>query len=232
MRTIHLKTLAISLAFGLFAVLGNAEYATAQGKSQGKEQKQESKAIKEQHKADKAQAKADQQKVLWDQQRQNRWDDRNKQIITTRSGNDRSGGAGYYYGNANANTNRDAKYRVYRNGSYYDTNQQGADLLRQAVNQGYQQGFQAGRSVRNSNRDVSWDNSQVYRSGSYGYQNYVSQSQYRYYFQQGFQRGYQDGSNSRYQTDYNGQYDYGYYDNGSMNILESILNSVLRIQTN
>lgn len=228
MRIINIRTIAVTLAFGLVATLGTAEYATAQGNSQ----KQERKAIKQQQKADKAQAKADQQKALWEQQRQSRWNNRNRQIVTTRSGNDRSGGAGYYNGNANANTNRDAKYRVYRNGSYYDTNQQGADLLRQAVNQGYQQGFQAGRNDRNINRNVSWNDSNVYRSGTYGYQNYVNQSQYRYYFQQGFQRGYQDGSNSRYQDNYDGEYQYGYSNNGSMNILETILNSVLRIQTN
>src|SRR5688572_21155495 len=33
-------------------------------------------------------------------------------------------------------------YRVYRNGNYYQTDQRGAELLRQAVNRGYQQGFQ------------------------------------------------------------------------------------------
>src|ERR1043165_6771407 len=35
-----------------------------------------------------------------------------------------------------------SRYRVYRNGSYYQTDRRGADLLKQAVNAGYQQGFQ------------------------------------------------------------------------------------------
>lgn len=187
--------------------------------------------MKQQQKAEKARAKAEEQRVLLERQRQATWTRRNTQIINTRSGNDRSGGTGYYTGNANDNTNRDGRYRVYRNGSYYNTNRQGADLLRQAVNEGYRQGFEAGRRDRDGRRNVSWGNSNIYRSGTYGYQSYVTRSQYQYYFRQGFQRGYQDGSNSRYRDDYYGQYEYGYYENGSLNILGTILNSVLRIQS-
>ena len=40
------------------------------------------------------------------------------------------------------------RYRVYRNGSYYQTDSRGAELLRQAVNRGYQQGFNAGKGDR------------------------------------------------------------------------------------
>ena len=115
-------------------------------------------------------------------------------------------------------------YRVYRNGSYYNTDSRGASLLRQAVQAGYQQGYAAGRNDRNSRRGLNWNNSNVYRSGTYGWQSYVDRSQYQYYFQQGFQRGYQDGYNSRYQ--------YGTYNNGSANILGSILNTILNITNN
>ncbi|MEO7673610.1 MAG: hypothetical protein ABIU09_05980 [Pyrinomonadaceae bacterium] len=65
---------------------------------------------------------------------------------------------------------------------------------------------------------------------SVGYQSYVNRSQYQYFFQQGFQRGYQDGSNSRYQEGYNGSYEYGSNENGTLNILGTILNQVLNIQ--
>jgi flagellar biosynthesis/type III secretory pathway protein FliH len=116
------------------------------------------------------------------------------------------------------------RYRVYRNGSYYNTDSRGASLLRQAVQAGYQQGYAAGRNDRNSRRGLNWNNSNVYRSGTYGWQNYVDRSQHHYYFQQGFQRGYQDGYNSRYQ--------YGTYNNGSANILGSILNTILNITNN
>ena len=133
-------------------------------------------------------------------------------------GNNRSNGVGYYNGNANAN-----RYRVYRSGRYYNTDSRGAELLRQAVNAGYQQGFQEGRNDRSSRRRSSWNNSNIYRTGTYGYQSYVDRSQYQYYFQQGFQRGYQDGYNSRYQ--------YGTNNGGGVNILGSILSSILNIQS-
>jgi flagellar biosynthesis/type III secretory pathway protein FliH len=116
------------------------------------------------------------------------------------------------------------RYRVYRNGGYYNTDSRGANLLRQAVQAGYQQGFAAGRNDRNSRRGLNWNSSNVYRSGTYGWQNYVDRGQYQYYFQQGFQRGYQDGYNSRYQ--------YGSYNNGSASILGSILNTILNITHN
>lgn len=114
------------------------------------------------------------------------------------------------------------RYRIYRNGSYYNTDNRGAELLRQAVNRGYQQGLIAGRNDRMGRRSMGWRNSNVYRSGNYGYQSYVDSSQYRYYFQQGFERGYQDGYNSRYQ--------YGSNNNGAFNILGNILSGILNIQ--
>ncbi len=114
------------------------------------------------------------------------------------------------------------RYRVYRNGSWYNTDNRGADLLRQAVNQGYRQGLAAGRSDRNRRSGMNWGGSSIYRSGTYGYQSHVARNQYQYYFQQGFQRGYQDGYNSRYQ--------YGTNNNGVGNILGSILGSILNIQ--
>ncbi|MBC7898766.1 MAG: hypothetical protein H7070_01820 [Saprospiraceae bacterium] len=121
------------------------------------------------------------------------------------------------YANNNAN-----RYRVYRNGAYYNTDNRGAELLRQAVNAGYQQGIRAGQSDRNGRRNSSWNNSSVYRTGTYGYQSYVDRNQYQYYFQQGFQKGYQDG--------YNSQSRYGSNNGGGLNILGTILNQVLNIQ--
>lgn len=228
----NFRNIITALAIGLFAIAGTSQVANAQGNRRN-DDRQDRKEEKQRKKAVKAAEKAEKQRLLWERQRQAAWTRRNRQIQIIRSGNDRSGGQGYYIGNANDNTNRDSRYRIYRNGSYYNTDQRGADLLRQAVNQGYQQGFQAGRNDRGdiNRRNYNWSNSNVYRTGTMGYQSYVNQSQYRYYFQQGFQRGYQDGSNSRYDNNYDGQYEYGYYNNGSPSILESILNTVLRIQT-
>jgi type II secretory pathway pseudopilin PulG len=229
MSSIYFKRLAASVALGIIAILGTSVYTDAQGRRNDSREQRE--AAKAQERIAKSQAKTDRRNALLQRQRQAAWTARNRRIVVTRSGNDRSNGQGYYMGNANANTNRDGRYRVYRNGSYYNTNQQGADLLRHAVNQGYQQGFQAGRADNRSGRNMSWSNSRVYQTGTYGYQSYVDQSQYRYYFQQGFQRGYQDGTNTQYRDDYNGDFQYGRYDNGSPNILETILNQVLRIQS-
>ena len=113
-------------------------------------------------------------------------------------------------------------YRIYRNGSYYQTDYRGAELLRQAVNEGYRQGYRQGQLDRRYSRNGGYYGSTIYQSGTYGYRTYVDRSQYQYYFQQGFQRGYQDGLSSRTQ--------YGYYSGGKWNILANILGSILNIQ--
>lgn len=115
-------------------------------------------------------------------------------------------------------------YRVYRNGRYYQTDARGAELLRQAVNRGYQQGFQQGQVDARYGRRANYYVNNVYRSGTYGYQTYVDRSQYQYYFQQGFQRGYEDG--------FNNQYRYGYRSNNGINILGTILNGILNLTQN
>jgi flagellar biosynthesis/type III secretory pathway protein FliH len=119
--------------------------------------------------------------------------------------------------------NQNNRYRVYRKGQYYNTDNRGAELLRQAVRNGYEQGFKAGQTDRRSRRGGRWNNNSMYRSGNYGYQSYVDSSQYQYYFRQGFEKGYQDGYNSRQQ--------YGSRNNnGSVNILGTILSGILNIQ--
>ena len=128
-------------------------------------------------------------------------------------------------GSANRYTNRRGGsnwYRINRGGSYYETDQRGVELLRQAVNRGYQQGYNAGlRDRRYGRSDDNYYNDNVYRSGTFGYQTYVTRDQYQYYFQQGFQRGYQDGYNSTQR--------YGYRSGSSWNVLGNVLNSILQI---
>ena len=221
---INLKKMAAIAALGIFGVLGSSDLASAQGNSKHKQMKNEQKAERQAQKLERERAQLE-------AQRQAEWRRRNGRFVNTRSGNDRSHGQGYYNGNANENTNRDGRYRIYRNGAYYNTNGQGVDLLRQAVNAGYQQGFEAGRNDRNSRRRGDWSNSPVYRTGTSGYQTHVNRSQYQYYFRQGFQRGYQDGSNSQYAIDYNGDYQYGSSQGGSRNILNAVLGSILNIQS-
>ena len=114
---------------------------------------------------------------------------------------------------------KQARWRVYQGSRYYQTDYHGVELLRQAVNEGYQQGFRAGQQDRSSRRRNNYYGSSIYQSGTYGYQSYVDSAQYRYYFQQGFQRGYQDGYNSRYQ--------YGSARNGVVSILGAVLQGIL-----
>jgi len=216
MRLFNFKKFAVITALGLVAILGTSQFANAQRDNRD-DQRQQQRNAKQREKVAREQAKAQEK---W----QSDWNRRNTQMnsYTTRQNR------GYTTTNVIVSTNSD-RYRVYRNGSYYNTDNRGADMLRQAVNEGYRQGFAAGRSDRDNRRRSNWSNSNVYRDGSMGYGSGVDRSQYQYYFQQGFQRGYQDGSNSRYQTDYNGNYDYGYNNNGVLNVIGSVLNGILNI---
>ena len=116
------------------------------------------------------------------------------------------------------------RYRVYNNGRYYNTDSRGAELLRQAVRNGYQQGVRAGQYDRSNRIRRSYTITSEYRRGNYGYRSDVNSSQYQHYFRQGFQRGYQDGYSRRYRN--------GTNNNGAFNILGSILNGILNIRQN
>jgi hypothetical protein len=115
-------------------------------------------------------------------------------------------------------------YRYSRGGSYYETNQYGANLLRQAVNYGYEQGFRSGQADRQDRWQSSYKDSYAYQDANYGYSGYyVDRDDYNYYFREGFSRGYEDGYDSRYQ--------YGRYSNGTYSILGAVLSSILNLQS-
>lgn len=109
----------------------------------------------------------------------------------------------------------------YRAGGYYhETNSYGADILRQAVNNGYQQGYQAGRADKQDRWAANYTNSYAYQDANYGYTGqYVPQSDYNLYFREGFKRGYDDGYGARSQ--------YGNMSNGSPSILNNVLSAIL-----
>lgn len=110
-------------------------------------------------------------------------------------------------------------YRYYRGGNYYYTSQYGVQMLRDAVNYGYEEGFRAGLADREDNWGYNYQSSFGYMDASYGYDSYyVDFQEYNYYFRQGFQRGYEDG--------YYGRYQYGRYNNGRYSILGGILGSI------
>jgi len=115
-------------------------------------------------------------------------------------------------------------YRYYRGGQYYETNQYGANMLREGVNYGYQQGFLAGQADRQDGWRPDFQDSFAYQDANYGYGGYyVSQNDYNYYFRQGFQRGYSDG--------YYGRSRYGRRVNGNYSILGAILGTILNMQS-
>jgi hypothetical protein len=114
-------------------------------------------------------------------------------------------------------------YRYRREGRYYETNQYGADILRQALNNGYQEGFQAGRADKQDNWRFDFRQSFAYEDANYGYDGrYVRQEDYNHYFREGFQRGYEDG--------YYGRRKYGTSTNGSDSLLGAVLNSILNLE--
>jgi len=116
-----------------------------------------------------------------------------------------------------------SNYRYRRGGSYYETNQYGAQMLQRAVNDGYEQGYQAGQADREDGWGFSPQNAYGYEDASYGYDGYyVDLNEYQYYFREGFRRGYEDGYYSRSQ--------YGRYSNGRWSILGAILQQVLGLQ--
>jgi hypothetical protein len=114
-------------------------------------------------------------------------------------------------------------YRYSRAGRSYQTNQYGADLLRQAVNYGYDEGFQAGQADQQDRwRGANYQSSYAYQDANYGYSGYyVAQAEYSYYFREGFRRGYEDGLNTRSQ--------YGNYSNGNHSILSQVLSQILNL---
>jgi len=111
-------------------------------------------------------------------------------------------------------------YRYYRGGNYYYTSQYGAQMLRDALNNGYEQGFRAGQADREDGWGYDYNDSYGYQDASFGYDNYyVGMDEYSYYFREGFQRGYDDG--------YYGRYQYGSYYGGKYQILGAIIQTVL-----
>jgi flagellar biosynthesis/type III secretory pathway protein FliH len=114
-------------------------------------------------------------------------------------------------------------YRYNRGGRFYEINDYGAKMLRQAVNYGYEEGFRAGKADREDRWSYNYEDSYAYRDANYGYSGYyIERDDYNYYFREGFQRGYEDGFNSSYR--------YGRFVDGTPSILETIMSQILNFQ--
>ena len=114
-------------------------------------------------------------------------------------------------------------YRLYRGDRYYETDQRGVDLIRRAIQSGYQQGYQSGVKERRYSRGDRYRDDSYYRSGNYGYQNYVDLDQYQHYYREGYQRGYDDG--------YRNETQYGSNTGGKWSIIGSVLDRILNART-
>ena len=110
--------------------------------------------------------------------------------------------------------------RYQRGGRYYETNQYGADQLRLAVNNGYDQGVRAGQADRQDRWASNYGASYAYQDANYGYSGfYIERADYNNYFREGFRRGYADGYNGRYQS--------GTYVNGHGSVLGAVLATII-----
>ena len=112
-------------------------------------------------------------------------------------------------------------YRIYNNGSYYNTDYRGYEMLRSAVNSGYQQGYIEGQRDRMQGKRYDYADEDSYRYGNYGYTSYVDSGQYQYYYREGFRRGYEDGFYSTTR--------YGYRSGNTAYLLGNILNSIINL---
>lgn len=158
----------------------------------------------------------------WQQAQRRAQQEYNEYVRASRTYNNGYYNSGYNNNGYYNNNRRTGSYRINRGGSYYEVDQRQYALLQQAVNSGYNQGYNAGVRDRRYGRGGDYYyNDNVYRSGTYGYQSYVNRDMYQYYFQQGFQRGYQDG--------YNNSFRYGTRTNTGFNILGNVLNTILQL---
>ena len=140
---------------------------------------------------------------------------REQQLSIQNARNYNYGGDPYFY--------TPPSYRYSRGGRYYQTNQYGVGLLRQAVNYGYEEGFWAGQADRQDRWAFNYRDSYAYRDGNYGYGGfYVERDDYNHYFREGFRRGYEDA--------YYGRYRYGDYATGRPSVLGTVLSVILSLE--
>src|ERR1043166_348105 len=228
----NFKKLLIGSVFGMLMLAGTALTANAQDVSKEYRDWQRAQARAEKEHQDYLMTRSIYDYNQWQAaQRRAQEQYRQYQMAANRYGNGYNNGYynngynnGYYnngYYNSNNSYNNVGRYRIYTNGSYYSTDSRGVELLRQAVRNGYAQGYNEGRRDRRYGRGYDFYNNNMYLSGTYGYQSYVDRNQYEFYFQQGFQKGYEDGYYSRTR--------YGYQSGNATTVLGSVLNTIFNI---
>ena len=116
-------------------------------------------------------------------------------------------------------------YRYRRGSQYYTTNDIGMETLKQALNQGYKEGYRAGRADREDRWRYDPRSSFAYQDANFGYDGrYIAQDEYNHYFREGFERGYEDGYYGRR------KYGSGGDDNNEWWIAAGVIGAILAIQ--
>lgn len=114
-------------------------------------------------------------------------------------------------------------YGSSRGGRFYEINEGGVNLLKQAVNYGYDQGYRFGQADRLDRSPFNYEGSFAYQDANYGYAGfYVDRDDYNFYFREGFRRGYEDGYREHTQ--------FGMFVNGRGTMLGAVLGSILNFQ--
>lgn len=216
--TRYINKVAIALIFGSVVFIGNSLAVLGQSETREYQEWQRAQTQAERQHQDYLRTRSSSDYRQWQEaERRAQEQYRQYQAAGSRYGQNNS----YRNSDWNNNRNSNGRYRVRRGGAEYWTDSRGAELLRQAVRNGYSQGYQQGERDKRGRRPFDYTLGTTYRSGTYGYQSYVERNQYQYYFQQGFQRGYDDG--------YNNTSRYGSRSGNGFNILGNILNSILDI---
>jgi hypothetical protein len=250
MRIKGLNRLAVAAGIGAVSLLG-LSVATYAMPRQGQTPKQDQKQQKQQNKEDQARAKQHQQELVnQQQQRLTQYRDHlnqqqsvakpqfaqlqqqnrraqstvqqqyvahlHQQELTVQRQRPGTYGRDPYFSTP-------PNYRYSREGRSYETNQYGVNLLKQAVNYGYDQGYRTGEADRMDRSPSNFEGSFAYRDANYGYGGfYVDRDDYNFYFREGFRRGYEDG--------FARHTEFGVYANGRGAISAAILATIFTVE--
>ena len=218
-----LKKLMIGTMFGALVMIGAASTASAQNVSREYRdwQRAQARAQREYNQYLRTRRASDYRDWQRAQQRARREYVQYQRVLSRRNVIVNNGYYNNGYYNAGYGVVPGRMYRINRGNTYYTVDARGVELLRAAVQNGYNQGYRQGQIDRQYRRGYNFGIHSTYRTGTYGWQSHVARNQYQYYFQEGFQRGYEDGYNSTYR--------YGVRSNNGLNILGGVLNTILRI---
>ncbi len=115
-----------------------------------------------------------------------------------------------------------ASYAYVYGGRRYETNRYGVAALRDALELGYQQGYQAAVADLQDHWGYDYRNCYAYQDANYGYTGlYIGEGEYNYYFREGFRRGYDDG--------YYRRHHYGRYEDGTLRLVADIVDGILQL---